>query len=159
MKNLNIPPLLQDDYGLENDCTLTSLTSLVCYYKGRSDYGNVYETVETIAKAYGYGVHGTNPLAIKPVLQRLANLYAIFGVPKMMLFKSNRVLNEIRKQLDSGNPVVMNVHKAGKYKNHSVLIVGYIEDRLVINDNWTKTPQTVAWSEVSRIMSINYLEE
>ena len=38
----------------------------------------------------------------------------------------------------NNNPVILSVNKAGKYTNHTVVIIGYNEEtnELLIHDNW-----------------------
>ena len=53
-------PLLQSDYGEANDCTLTSITTVIHSWLPSLDVNMIYNQVENIAKQYGYsGVKGT----------------------------------------------------------------------------------------------------
>ena len=60
----NFQCLNQNNYGEDNDCSLTSITACI-YYLNKNKYSikDIYLTVEKIASKYGYtGIKGTSPL-------------------------------------------------------------------------------------------------
>ena len=50
-----IQPFLQKDYGGKGDCTLTSILTIVKYYKLTLNNNEIYNYIEIIAKKYLYG--------------------------------------------------------------------------------------------------------
>lgn len=163
-----VPVLAQNDYGEANDCTLTSITAVIKWLKPSVDINTIYNTVESIAKKYGYEgkKFGTPNLTIK----RIYNL-------SLMAFKLNKKAHSrylknigygwswIKKEIDEYQPVLLNLWADGRdfYKNHSILIVGYLEiaDKrlLAVYDNWYKSVSYVDYDKLSIISSIDYLEQ
>lgn len=73
-------PLLQANYGEENDCTLTSMTVVLKYFLPGKKVIDIYNKVEEIAKRYGYkGDKGTQPIVMKKIFQEAM---CFFGIPK-----------------------------------------------------------------------------
>ena len=68
-KVLKITPLLQNDYGGDCDCTLTSITACINYHrKGQDTPEQIYNEVEKIAKKYFYrGNIGTMAFFIQKI--------------------------------------------------------------------------------------------
>ena len=161
-----ISPLLQNDYGERDDCTLTSITCVVKWMRPSLDVNKIYNKVETTAKRYGYkGQGGTPSLAIKALYQNIINA---FGLNKKVY---NRYLknigfgwNYIKKEIDEYQPVLLNLWKDGRdfYANHTILIVGYLEVNgyrmLAVYDNWYKGISYVDYDKLGIICSIDFLE-
>lgn len=154
------PCLLQDDFGEDNDCTLTSITAILCYYKPNADVAATYATVEEVARKYGYtGTKGTNPLVIRSVFTK--------AWQKVLFDDRSRIKSKylkgvcwdfvtIKELIDEGTPAILSFWKAGKYKNHSVTVIGYntTGEKILIADNWSATPQWIAVKDVSFISSL-----
>lgn len=165
-KKLPVVPFLQKDYGEANDCTLVSIASILYYLKKGTVEEN-YSKIEKIAKKYFYNgkTYGTLPIFIKQIFQTIANRKA-----KSIYLKSIGFLfSQIQEQIDKNNPVILNLMDdgIGKYKNHSVVIIGYavykinnnkIIPILLINDNWSKETQYILYDKLSTISSIVYLK-
>lgn len=160
-----VPCLLQNDYGKDNDCTLTSITTVLKYYKRTIDIQDIYNTVETIAKVYGYtGFYGTPNISIKAIYNKLLNKFNIPKKVKEYLFKNiGFTFEKIQNEIDKDNLVLLNLWKDGRnyYKNHTVLIVGYlqIEDKklLAVYDNWNYGISYIDYNLLSKISSIHIL--
>ena len=61
----------QNNYGEDNDCSLTSITACI-YYLNKNKYSikDIYLTVEKIASKYGYtGIKGTSPFKIAKIFE------------------------------------------------------------------------------------------
>ena len=158
-KSVKTTPLLQNDYGEANDCTLTS----ICYIFG----ADKYDLVETIARKYGYrGEVGTNPLFVKRIILGVAKklgikmtVYACYGKNICWCYET------VKRNIDSGNILLLNLWDDGRkyYHNHTVVIVGYAEYEggkfLLINDNWSKVTSYIDYNKLSVISSINYIKE
>lgn len=52
----------------------------------------------------------------------------------------------------------MSVWKAGKYKDHTITIIGYDTTKraLIVADNWKTSPQILSWNDIGCICSINW---
>lgn len=153
----------QNDYGEDKDCSLVSITAVI-YYHLKKQYNpqTIYNTVERIAKKYGYrGNVGTNSLVIKKIFEKsLKELTKKDYKTKMYIFRFfGFAYNAIMKQIDKGNPVILSFWRCGKYKNHTVIVIGYDKENktLVLADNWFKGQRIVKWNQVSIISQINYL--
>lgn len=161
-----ISPLLQNDYGEANDCTLTSITCVIKWMKPGLDVNDIYNQVEATAKRFGYtGNHGTPSLVIKGIYQKIINA---FGLKKKVHSRYLKDIgfgwNYIKKEIDEYQPVLLNLWKDGRdfYKNHSILIIGYLEIAekrfLAVYDNWYKGISYVDYDKLSIISSIDFLE-
>ena len=174
-KTIDMNYYIQDDYGLANDCTLTSLMTVLLYYlKYDRNEQEVYDLVERIAKKYGYKNNGTNPLAIKRIYDTAAGqlgLSAVIptysGYMKNIGYKFEKIMNLI----DNKVPAIISVNNDGRnyYRNHSMTIIGYtiyritLVDGQTINrrflkvyDNWRSTFGYIDYEVLSSISSINY---
>ena len=161
----NFKPLLQNDYGDPLDCALTSITAATMYVLNREDDKNIYNVVEKVAKQYGYSgtKYGTFAIAIKPIWENvLKKLQYKNTKVSMRIFKGiGYTFETIKKELDSSNPVLLNVTviKNTKYKNHTITIVGYESNyKLVIYDNWIKKPVIINYSDINFNSSINFIK-
>lgn len=169
-KVLKIAPLLQNDYGEAGDCTLTSITTCVNYYRaGQSSIQEIYDYVEKVARKWGYnGNVGTFPLFIQRIYNEVLKKFPCAkkrtaqGYIKNVGFNFNTIRNIINKS----TPIVLSVNNDGRnyYKNHSITIVGYkvfkvnkrTVNMLVVYDNWYKNEAYVDWDALPIIASINY---
>ena len=161
---LNIKPLIQDDYGEDNDCSLVSILTILNYKFANLDLNHWYSIVERLAKKYFYtGDNGTLPFFINSIMKRVAPEYNSHA---RYLKNIGFNFNTIKKQLDQDNPVIISMMNDGRnfYKNHSVVAIGYnvykIDNRpirmLAIYDNWSREVRYMDYERLSMITSINY---
>lgn len=151
------PPLLQKNYGLPCDCTLTSLAFI---------FGEkYYPDIEAIAKTLGYNgeTYGTNPITVRTIMTRVMKLAGIKGTAKSAYLKNiGFTWNSLKKLLKANTYILLNLWKDGRgyYNSHSVTIIGYSEYSkhkfLLIYDNWTTTISYLDYDKLSSISSINY---
>ena len=156
-RNLGGNALLQKNYGLANDCTLTCLA----FVFGEKYYGDI----ERIAKTLGYdGVNrGTNPLVIKTLMQRVMRLADVKGSAKSAYGKGiGFSWNTIKTLINGKHYVILNLWDDGRnyYHDHSVTIVGYAEYAknkfLLVYDNWSDGVSYIDFDKLSFICSINF---
>lgn len=157
------PMLLQNNYGLDQDCTLTSITALAQYKNQFPDYKteDIYSCVEQVALKYGYdgNKRGTNPLVIRNIINKI-----FLTKSKIKIFKNlGYNFETIVEQINKNNPIVLSLYKSGNgsYDNHTVSILGYVEyegaKMLIIADNWYKDYSYIDYDKLSFISQINYL--
>lgn len=165
-----VMPLLQDDYGLVGDCTITSMSCLLEFIY-HEPFQNIYDTVESVAMNYGYdGKHGTNPLFINSILK---NSEAKLKVKNSVKYKSaygknlGFNFNTIIKSVDAQCPMILSMSNDGRnyYTNHSVTVIGYIsflvndtqtQRFLMLQDNWTKERAYLDYDILPMLCSLNY---
>lgn len=160
----NFTYLNQNNYGGKQDCTLTSITAIIYYYGKIKptvetiSVPDIYNVVEAIAKKYGYnGDKGTNPLVNGKIFQEAMDI--VYGIDIAVCTRYLKGVcwnwETVKKSIDIGNPIILSLWKCGKYKNHTVTIVGYDEDtkELLINDNWSMVKQRIKYDDVSFISS------
>lgn len=144
-----IRPFLQKNYGGEGDCTLTSILTVVKYYKPELDENKVYDYIETIAKKYLYREnHGTFPFFNKSIIKEV---FKYFNIKKLVYSKYLKQIgfnqDTIIKELKQNHPVIISLTNDGRdyYKDHTITIVGYIvfedenkQQRVIfkVYDNW-----------------------
>lgn len=162
----NVFALLQDDYGEANDCTLTSITSIIKRLKQSIEIEDIYTIVESIARRFGYrGSFGTLSATIRIIYQKVLNTFNINKIVESYFIKNlGYNYNFIKNEINKNNPVLLNLWKDGRsyYMNHSVLITGYYETinyrMLQIQDNWYKDPSYIDYDKLSLISSIQVLK-
>ena len=159
-------PLLQNDYGEENDCTLTSITSIV-YFLSKHKYSveTIYNYTEKIAKKYGYkGTRGTSAIVVRKIFHKVLNqfnlpkAYAKYGKNLGFTFKT------IQEELKKSNPMILSMKNDGRnyYKSHSITAIGYeiyvVGNKevpiLLVQDNWYKS---IGYLDFNRISTISFL--
>lgn len=168
MKLDGFTPLLQADYGEDNDCTLTSMTAIVYFLSQRRfTIEEIYAYVEKIAKKYFYkGTRGTPFVTIRKIFHeslkkfKLPKAYVKYGKNLGYTFKT------IKQELAKFNPIILSMNDDGRdyYENHSVTIVGYeiynIKNKEVIMlrvyDNWYKTIGYIDFDKLSAVSTIHY---
>lgn len=165
----DVPILLQDDYGEDNDCTLTSITCAIKRLNRTMSENEIYDTVEKVAKKYFYNgkLYGTIPLFIKSIwdeANRKCNCKLLTGwrVFKGLGFNQN----SIKELLDKERLVILSLHSDGRnyYKDHTITVFGYnlyeINGKekvfLAVYDNWYRSVSYIDYDELSIISSINY---
>ena len=162
----NIRSLLQKDYGEDNDCTITSISAIIHQSLITTDINYIYSVVETIARKFGYrSWFGTPNLTIGIILKKSLQYFNIdkFNVKSHYLKNTGYDYELIKKNIDEGKPVLLNLWKDGRnyYKNHTVLIVGYYRTQsykmLMIYDNWSYGISYIDYDKLSNISSIQTL--
>lgn len=161
---LNIKPLIQAEYGEDNDCTLVSILTILNYRIGNLNLNYWYSIIERVAKKYFYtGQTGTLPFFINSIMKRVTPEYNSY-VRYLKNIGFN--FNTIKRQLDRDNPVIISMMNDGRnvYKNHSIVVIGYnmykIDNRniriLAVYDNWSREVRYIDYERLSMISSINY---
>lgn len=162
-ERLPVIPLLQNNYGEDNDCSLVSILTILNYKKENLDLNHFYSLIERIAKKYFYnGKNGTLPFFIATIMEQIYPLAAKARYLKNVGYN----FSTIKKQIDRNNPVILSLHNDGRdfYKNHSVVIVGYHDyiinnntvHMLLVYDNWCRSISYIDYNKLSVISSINY---
>ena len=151
--------LLQKNYGLPLDCTLTCLAFM---------FGEQhYDTIENIAETLGYDGNksGTYAFTIKAIMRRVMKSVGVSGVCKSAYCKGiGYTWKRIKGLIDNNHYIVLSMSDDGRgyYKSHSVTIIGYAEYRkhrfLVVYDNWNTTPSYIDYNKMCMIASINWYE-
>ena len=161
----DIKPLLQNDYGEANDCTLTSITTVLSWMLPQIDVKTIYYLVENFARKYGYtGKNGTNPLVIKTIYQKILNYFQLPFVAKSHYLKNIGYTFDYIKNQVMTKPILLNLSSDGRkyYCNHSVLIIGYCEavngKLLIVYDNWSKQYSLIDFNKLSVFSSIQTLK-
>lgn len=154
--------LLQENFGKELDCTLTSMA-----YIFGPEY---YNLIESVAERYLYNGNrwGTFSITIRRIMQTVMNQiggkYASRKA-KSAYLKNVGVKWELCKSLgERKTTYILNLANDGRnyYKNHSVTVIGYAEYEngrfLIIYDNWFKDPALIDFNKLSVFCSINWIE-
>lgn len=142
----NYKPLLQKDYGLANDCSLTSLTTIICGIVNKEPQ-EVYNVVEKYAKQYGFKGKGTLPFFIKCIFDKTLKEFGVNVKTKSGYLKCiGYDFDKIHSLIDDNIPIVLSINKDGRnyYNNHSITVIGYLiyqvdnalEPMLLVYDNW-----------------------
>ena len=164
----NVTPLLQEDYGLASDCTITSMTCLLEYLY-RKPIQQIYDSVEANARKFGYtGNFGTIPFFINAVLKRSEKQL----VNKETKWKSGYLkgigysFNTIVKLTEQNKPMILSLWNDGRgyYKDHSITAIGYAQYLvngkqqrfIIVQDNWHKEKAYVDYETLCVISSLNY---
>ena len=160
-----IKPSLQEDYGEDLDCTLTSITTVVSYYKPQLQIQFIYDQVEKIAKKFLYkGNRGTPTITMNVIFNKVVQLFQINlkshnGYIKNLGYNYVGIKNLINKN----RPTLLSLSKDGRnfYANHTVLVIGYYEignaKMIAIYDNWYKQISYIDYNKLAIISGINYL--
>lgn len=169
-------PLKQEDYGLDCDCTLTSITEQCIYYcENRLTPEIVYPVVEHIAKHYLYNGKnfGTLPIFVNTIFRKSMEQIKERFLPNLEVgkFKSKYFKNcffndfDINILTNKEIPVILNLWNDGRdyYKIHSINIVGYrvydgTLEFLKVHDNWEKEVRFVDFKRLSKLSTINWRE-
>ena len=165
----NVPILLQDDYGEDNDCTLTSITCAIKRLNRSMRENEIYDIVEGIAKKYFYNgkVYGTIPLFIKSIwdeANRKCNCKLLTGwrVFKGLGFNQN----SIKELIDKDRLVILSLHSDGRYyyRDHTITVLGYnlyelhgpAHASFAVYDHSYRSVSYIDYDELSIISSIHY---
>lgn len=157
--------LLQRDYGKAQDCSLVSILCVLQKDKKMTSLQSVYDIIESIASKYYYNGDkwGTIPFYIKNIMSKT---YNALGISRKFSVKYGKgigfTFNTIKNLIDRDIPMVLSMFSdgVGKYKSHSVVVVGYdnATKELIIYDNWTLEPQRIKYSKLCVISCINWAE-
>lgn len=158
----HISSYLQNDYGLEGDCSITSIATLISFLE-QKNFDNVYNKVETEAKRFFYKGKGTIPFFIKFIASNSSdNKKFQDRYIKNFGFRFSTIKNLINDK----KPIILSLFNDGRnyYKNHTVLIVGYEiwqvghkkRKMLIIYDNWTSSYSYIDYNKLSKISTICY---
>ena len=169
-KHLPVRLLNQNDYGLPNDCTLSSFTTIINYWLDNSlSLAEIYQKVEKCAYDHHYSKKsGMYSIFMKGLLDDLMKEFGInrtteFGYFKCLFAKAKRIMNAI----DNNIPVALSLstdHR-GYYSNHTITIMGYQVYKIkgkehvffAVSDNWnTDTFCYLDYDMLSVICSINF---
>ncbi len=164
-------PLLQEDYGVNNCCSITSITAVLNdsgFAKSQSPIAkDTFDKVYKNARLFFFGRRGTNPFMIKPIFDRTLKTYGQRGHTGFAAVKGIGVrFNAIEKRIDSGTPLVFSLLWDGNgfYKDHTMLIVGVAVYRangkhyrfLLLHDNWAKTVSYLDYDRLPPVCSVNW---
>ena len=112
------------------NCSVVAVTRVIDYYRQKNEIQSIpgeiniiYKKVEEIAESYGYSdKHGTVPFFISGISREAFKEYGIKAKCKgHYIFSFDR---HIKKEIDSGRPVIMNIAR-GFYKDHTIVVAGY----------------------------------
>ena len=163
-----VEPLLQDDYGADNDCTLTSITTILTQFCDKTPE-EIYPIVEKYGLKYFYtGEKGTNPLVMRTIMNLAAQE---LGIKKRAVVRYGKNVSfnfaGIKQHIDAGRLIMLSIFNDGRdyYKDHSVTIVGYSEYKvdksrkakmIKIYDNWHKEITYVDYDLLHLFSSLHY---
>ena len=161
-------PLLQEDFGGDNDCTLTAIATILMKYTD-ADPTTIYSVVAKHGKKLGYtDKGGTNPLVMRTVMNLSAKE---LGVKKKAVVRYGKNVSYnfagIKQHIDAGRPLMLSMFKDGRdfYDDHSIVVIGYGEYKidnkrkakmLKVYDNWYKEVCYVDYDLIHTFSSIHY---
>ena len=162
---LDIKPLLQNDYGGDQDCTLTSITTVIKWFKPDVAINTIYNEVERIAKKHLYRLnYSTMSIVMKSLYNQSLRSFGLRQKVCSRYIKDvGYCYNFLKSEINKNHPILLSLWKDGRdyYKNHSVLIVGYViigpYRFLQIYDNWSKGISYIDYDKLSAISSIHFL--
>lgn len=162
-KQLSVPVFLQNNYGEEGDCTLTSILTLAKYYDKLLDTDETYNYTEKIAKQFLYNgkTFGTLPFFHKAILNRVFKHFNIQEKMEDFYFKGVGFnLMTILASIEQNAPVMLSLFRDGRgyYDNHTITVIGYVEFEdefhkkiimLQVFDNWHSSYSFVDYNLIS----------
>lgn len=157
-KDLGGQPLLQRDFGREQNCTLTALAFLF----GAECYGRILE----IALHYRYRREhgGTDPFRIRAIMRDCCASFGTDGVCRVAYGKGiGYDFRKIREILEDGRYLLLNLLGDGRryYRGHTVTVIGYEEYAhgrfLLVYDHWNTSCSYIDYRRLCVISSINWL--
>ena len=162
-------PLLQNDFGGDNDCALTSMTAIIHNLTGlKHQTSSIYSDVEKNARKYLFtNAFGLYAPAINSVLNKTLSKYCSKQSKTANKKNVGYNFNTIVSQINKNNPMILNIVNDGRgfYKKHSVVVVGYAEysakgkkrQFLKVYDNWSREIGYVDYAKLSSSSSLNYI--
>lgn len=160
-----VPALLQKDFGQRNNCTICSITALLCFYT-KKEPRKIYDlAVRKAGRLFFRPQHrGTNPFAIRWILFRCSRSLGLKKRSGARYLKGIGFgFEKIRTLIKENTPIILSFHHDGNryYRSHSVTVAGYAEcggkKLLEILDNWNDTPSYIDFDSLSVFSSINFL--
>ena len=170
-KLYDVKPLLQNDYGDDSDCSITSITTCILKYAPFLKDTDVYNIVAEYGKSksfYNGKLYGTIAFSIKNIFDQSLKKLKINLKTKSAYIKGVGFnLNSIKTILNNQKPIILTMHNDGRdyYKMHSITIIGYdiysLNNKktipfLLVYDNWTKTSNYIDYTRLSSLSCINY---
>ena len=169
-KQIFAPIFLQENYGKDSDCTLTSILTMVKYLRKELDTHEIYNQIEKTAKKYLYNgaTYGTIPFSHRTIAQKVFNHFNINHQFKTKYLKNVGFdLWDILKEIDAGNMVMLSMQNDGRdyYRSHTVTVIGYVEfcDELghliyllQVYDNWNSSYSFLDFETISTLSEIVY---
>ena len=166
----NFQPVVKKDSGLISDCTLLSISAIISYHiKYTKSIQDIYDIVESIAEDFLYSGYFTIPDFIKIVIDRTLKKMNIIGESHWSTYKKpDLIYNDIKTLIQKNKPIILSISSDGReyYKDHSVIIIGYIEYNIGINkkvrllkvyDNCYDSISYIDYEKMNKICCINYL--
>lgn len=163
----DVKPLLQNDYGGTNDCTLTAITTII-NQDLQLPPEIIYPIVENNARKWGFRNDGTNPLFAPFIFTKsYKECNAINYKTTMRPFKEiGWNYNTIKKNINNNKPMMLSTPEDGRhyYINHSITIIGYctfqVDNKeipfLCIYDNWEAKMMYIDYQVLSCISTIYF---
>ena len=169
-KTLSVPVFLQNNYGKDGDCTLTSILTLTKFYNREPDTNAVYDFIEATAEKFLYDgdTIGTIPFFNKAIVKRT---FKQFNINKTINTRYGKGigfnLETIMNLIDQNTPVMISICQDGRkyYDSHTITIIGYVvyedENRnkkvmLQVYDNWFSSYSYLDYTPLSLISMICY---
>lgn len=112
------------------NCSVVAVTRVIDYYRSMKklegipgDIRVIYKDVEEIAESYGYtDKNGTVPFFISGITKACLKKYGVKAKCRgHYIFGFER---HIKKEIDNGRPVIMNIAR-GYYRDHTIVVAGY----------------------------------
>lgn len=166
----NFQPVVKKDSGLTSDCTLLSISAIISYHtKYTKSIQDIYDIVESIAEDFLYSGYFTIPDFIKIVIDRTLKKINIIGESHWSTYKkADLIYNDIKILIQKNKPIILSLVSDGReyYKDHSVIIIGYVEYNIGINkkvrllkvyDNCYDSISYIDYEKMDKICCINYL--
>ena len=166
----NFQPVVKKDSGLTSDCTLLSISAIIDYYtKYTKSSQDIYDIVESVAEDFFYNRCFTIPDFIKIVIDRTLKEINIIGESHWYFYKKTDLMyNDIKTLIQKNKPIILSLVSDGReyYKDHSVIVIGYIEYNIGINkkvrllkvyDNCYDSISYIDYEKMDKVCCINYL--
>lgn len=169
-KHISTPIFLQNNYGKDGDCTLTSILTLTKFYNKSVEDNEIYNFIEKIAQVFFYNgdTYGTIPIFNGAIIRETFKHFHIDHKIQTKYFKGVGFnLNKIINLLDNNTPIMISIFKDGRkyYDGHTVTIVGYViyqdekhnqSTMLLVHDNWFNSYSFLDYEALRGICSICY---
>ena len=171
-------PHLQSEYGDANNCTLVSIATVIEHLlnehtQSSYSFSEIYKNVlNGIKPKFAYSPkYGTISLFNKNIAENVLESYldgCNFTTQGNYIKGLGYDYELIKDVIDSGFPAYLYARKADKYKNHTMVIIGYREymnvnkkwiRQLIVYDNWSKREKNIDYSSISFISMIGYIEK
>lgn len=165
-KILNLPNYtMKDIEKFKKNCTLIAITRILDYLFLNSLYSlktfdkyEIYNVVKRKGLELGYNSkHGTYPILVADIMRRSVSFFGYSN--KSIEFKSSFFweFKDFKNEIDNNKPLILNIAR-GKYKNHSVTVIGYSIFRIsrlrtnryiLLYDGWSKNIKYLDFNQFS----------